>query len=335
MFVSIYKKVMALPLLFILLLTLGVIVGALLSIVPYHKMYQINAETGFLKLHLSDSIQNRWDISEFEICQPNDNDFLFDDEQSPFNCLPPQINQDELIINVNANTFASFNWSMSQGLQIELSAIKSVGSLDIPSGEIELLGEKVLLHRKINNSSSLIFTFEGEAQVGTEAKLGNNNLLRNGQIQVYEKAKWKWIGKRYLLGELNLEMGDTISLIQPNDNNAMSVVKGVLRISPEETGYEKGLYVVAYTAASTDLIDNDSLQITRFGTEGYSFSPTAWNRIQSDPVTNIFITLFGALYLWMEIISKWKEREEKNEKDQRNQRNLIKKGYKERNGNTK
>jgi len=316
MFTLIFKK----PL-FSLLFVLGIIVGVLLFFFPHHKLYQVSAETGFLKLHLSDSIQNRWDISEFEICQPNDNDFLFDDEieeQPLFDCLPPETNQDELIINVNANTFASFNWSMEQGLQIELSAIKSVGSLDIPSGETKLLGEKVLLHRKINNLSSLMFTFEGEAQVGTEAKLGNNNLLRDGNIQVYEKAKW--VGKRYLLGELNLEMGDAISLTQSNDNNAMSLVKGMLRISSEETGYEKGIYVVAYTAASTGSIDNDSLQVTRFGTEGYSFSPTAWNRIQSDPLTNIFITLFGALFFLMEIISKWKESDEKKDKKKGNRK---------------
>jgi len=288
---------------------MGLLIIYLLFLSPHHRLYQVSAESEYVKLKLSDSIQNRWDVSSFEICERKEVEFNFENEvqisdSAQLQCLPYKKAQEKLL-QINPNTSATVFWSMAQGLQVELSSPASVGVLIRTSKEPLSLGSTVLLHRKIGGTSPLTLTFEGEIQIGSEAKLGQENLLRSGVVQVFEKVKI--FGKKYLLGEIELSMGDAITFVQQESNQALSIVKGFLRVSSEEAGYEKGIYIIAYTAAS-DRAQNNSLQVTRFGTEGYIFSPTIWNRIQADPFISLFITIFGALLLILELLSKWKER---------------------------
>jgi len=284
----------------------------------HHKLYQLTAETNSINLHFNNSTQNKWDVSEFSICefQEIDIDDIFNiDAPSDSLCKPiysPLNNtqDNQLILSISSESQASIQWNISQGLQVEISSVKSAGTL---SGRKTDLAKKIILQRKPNNKKSIDLLFEGEAKIGTTAKLGENNLLRNGTIKVFEKEQFA--GSRYLLGDIELIRGDVVSFISEDSNSKQTIVKGILHVSPLDSGSERGIYVTAYAGFTDDPTGNEStIEITRFGTQGYNFSPTLWKRIQADPLLNILISLFGMLFFILEFIELLSASKQRNSK---------------------
>jgi len=298
-----------------LILLATLIIGVLFW--PHHKLYQLTAETNSINLHFT-SEQNNWNVSEFSICEFQeiniDNFFDMAESSSPL-CKPisspiDSSQDNQLVLSISSDSDASIQWNINQGLQIEISSKKSAGTLSDRKGS---LAKKIILHRKPNYKKSIDLLFEGEAIVGTEAKLGESNLLRNGSIKVYEKERLA--ESRYLLGDIELVRGDTVSFTNEDKQSKKTIVKGILHVSSLESDSERGIYVTAYAGFTDNLIGNEStIKITRFGTQGYSFSPTIWKRIQADPLLNILITLFGVLFFiseFIEVIFALKERQSK------------------------
>jgi len=293
------KETSCISVIFLILLVLGTAI-LLILFQPHHRLYQLDAQTSHIDLDFSESSQNRWLISEFQLCTTNDIneiDLFSEDSVEGDSCTTSiEPTDKDRVLKIYSGTKAAIEWSDIDGLRVSLSNTKSVGEIEDLQDNKKLLGKKVLLHRK-PTITPLNLTFVAAAYIGAEAKLGQNAILQKGVIKVFEKAKYVF-NSRYLIGDISLSMGDVASFYKMDGASEPMSIKGFLNI-PSSKLDPMGINITAYAGAEI----NGNVTIRRFGTQGIEFSPTLWKRIEADPTLSLLLTLFGMLLIVLELAS--------------------------------
>ena len=291
------------------------LVPVLFSVLVFYMMYErprlyhADLLTEIVQLEAVDSDRNRWIAEDLNICEPQAELALFEENTesnagdslcSSSDFRPASELQQEPILRLLPGTRAVLQWSLRSGLNIELHAKSGSSSaaelISAATGQKMELGPKIILHRPPQGDSltaALTFPFEGYGVFGTDARLGVTGLLSQGQISAYEDTPL--IGERYLVQNVELSLGDTVKFI--NDSNQNVPVKGFLRIALNDEGVEQGIYAIAYSNISGEAGASESgrIKVFRFGSEGYEFSPTLWARLQNAPDIILFVSFLGLI----------------------------------------
>lgn len=277
---------------------------------PRARLYHADLQTGLVQLTTTQSEQNSWLLTDLNLCEIDIEQMLFADEGTEALCKsgePLDLNStyEEPVLELSTGTHTIVQWSLRDGLKIELKAGESghVGTLTSATGkDKKLLGERVILSRPPQGddlSRSLTLPFEGYSTFGTDVRLGTSALLSAGTISAYEdNPLW---AERYLAGENHLSLGDTVRFIGSGSEDA--VVKGFMRISLNDEGVEQGINVIAYSNVESAQGTRDStrIKIFRFGSEGYQFSPTLWARMENAPDVILWVSALGLLLALKEV----------------------------------
>ena len=283
---------------------------------PRDRLYHLDADTESVELQFIESTQNRWLLDEFfTLCELNETITWADEaiaaSKQNSECKTVDLKQSsEPILELNAGTIAYIEWSLYQGLNIELkSADESGHSAQLSSassGKSIPLSRHVIIHRPASEKPihpALTMPFEAVSVFGTDVRTGVRGILNSGNLSVYEDTLF-W-HERYLAGSNPLYPGDTIKFTtEINGKDTDLPVKGFLRISNNEEGNETGIHVAAYTGSADIDYRKTKAKIFRFGTDGYNYSPSMWTRIENAPDIIIFISFFAIFWALMEVGSK-------------------------------
>lgn len=284
-------------------------------VTPRARLYHADLQTSIVTFTSVQSDQNQWLLPDMSYCEIDLEAMLFSEAGGTTSCVDgePQILRslfEEPVFKLNPDVQSIIQWSLRDGLRMELKAPEgqSVGMIVSASGEGQkVLGERVVLTREPAGdepSNTLTLTFEGHSTFGTDARLGTTAMLRSGSISAYEESSfWLW-NERYLAGENTLSLGDTLRFVDNHDNDA--VVKGFMRISPNEEGIEQGINVIAYSnvEGAQGTRDSTSIKIFRFGSDGYVFSPTLWARLENAPDIIFIVSILGLLLALAEVYGR-------------------------------
>lgn len=284
-------------------------------VTPRARLYHADLQTSILTFISVKSDQNQWLLPDLSFCEIDLETMLFSEAGSAAQCIdgePQKLNSlfQEPVLKLNPDVRSIIQWSLRDGLRMELKAPEGqrVGMIVSASGEGQkVLGERVVLTREPAGeepSRTLTLTFEGHSIFGTDARLGTTAMLRSGTISAYEESSfWLW-NERYLAGENTLSLGDTLRFVDNHGNDA--IVKGFMRISPNEEGIEQGINVIAYSnvEGAQGIRDSTSIKIFRFGSDGYVFSPTLWARLENAPDIIFIVSILGLLLALTEVYGR-------------------------------
>lgn len=189
------------------------------------------------------------------------------------------------------------------------------------------IGHAVLLHFPPPDSGAtarpLLLPFAGTGSVGKDVSWSEPALLRGGTVSIYTRSD-EAAGGRDLVTTTQLLPGDRIDLGQQSGPGA-AVTKGFVHfdLSPAPTA-PPAMTVVALGEA-------ESVQIVRFGDQGYSFSPGLLARLTRHSAVSTWAVLIVSLLGLMSIYKdgaelgqgSFRERRRKLAADLRRYRNRV------------
>lgn len=131
-------------------------------------------------------------------------------------------------------------------------------------------------HRKDEDAARIqAFPFEGRATVGQPTRdqtAPGLPMLISGTVRIFGKS---FFGDPFKAGEALLELGDTLQV----EGRAKQAANGIVRLD-----WAPALRLIYHATGNR-------ARVIRFGSEGYSLTPSLWLRFASDPVFVAFAAL--------------------------------------------
>ncbi len=252
-----------------LILVIGVI-AAFILLGDRTNIYSVKGTTQALTIVTTSSDINEWEIQGGILVAED----LF---------MEPVLLSAEKAFRFSAGSkirFTAVNEPDQNHVLITTRDSKLSGALIDNSSETALAGYVEVL---IPVAQNLVLPFEGKAFMGEDVGEGVESLLLNGEVSILES---RFLSSGRYQGEtFTLDTGDRATII---DLKGEHVSKGFVRITDSDAFY--------FSVVS----EGDGVQVTRFGNEDLTLTPSIWTRVTKDPIVAAITSLFALMFLLLE-----------------------------------
>ncbi len=237
---------------------------------PWNATFSIDAKTNIVSLSTGEQVMPRWWVEDVSI-------FTMDDELS----FSGQI---EIEPNVSI-TFTQLN---NEKVQVELiSADRSatVAKLYAPDDTLERTIAREMYLEISTSSAQQSLPIVGNITAGqliSAQSFGGSPILKEGTVSILGKSLVS--EEKFAAGRADLQAGDRLQVV-PAKETDISVGYGL--ISMDNASNNLNLTYHSF---------GEKVQVSRYGSEGYTIRPSIPARITSDPVLQTLAILYAALW---------------------------------------